>query len=247
MSKRSRAKRQRNVELVNREHLSRNLPAGVPAESLFVNETEITNRIITQACSLTVSPTMRLVYLAIGIGIGVAGVLGRIFFSLSTLALILMLVLGFTFVWQSMHLGMEPARRMMKQFADAGAEIRRHVYFATEDEVGFVLYDGTVRSYPWGKVDEFAGTKDTFILTLKDRNPITFMIDAHGFTRGTREDFVRFAFEKVNPEEKGRIHSASSKMFRTLDRWNVVKAQARAADAKKKAGKKAAREERTRR
>ena len=102
MSKRSRAKRQRNVELVNREHLSRNLPAGVPAESLFVNETEITNRIITQACSLTVSPTMRLVYLAIGIGIGVAGVLGAyLLFGAS-------LYIGFTAVGAGEINGFQP-------------------------------------------------------------------------------------------------------------------------------------------
>ncbi len=242
MSKaRSKAKRQRNAEFVAGEARSRTLPEGVPADARFCNETVITDRIIRQACSLTVPPTTRLVYLLVGIGIGVAGVLGRIFLSLDTLALILLLVLGFTFVWQSMHLGMDPARRMMRQFAEAGSETRHHIYFATDDELGFVLYNGTVRSYPWSAVDEFAGTKDTFILTLKERNPITFIIDAHGFTRGSAEDFVRFAYEKVVPEDKGRIHAASSKMFRTLDRWNVVKAQAKAADAQRKASKRAAR------
>lgn len=158
---RTRAKAQRNAERASQARQSRELPRGVPADVAFCNVTEIDDKLIRDGCNLVVSPNLRLVYLLVGIGIGVAGILGRLFFGISTILVIILLVLGFTFVWQSMHLGMEPARRMMRQFAEAGDETRRHVYFATPDEVGFVLYNGTVRSYPWSAVDEFAGTKDT--------------------------------------------------------------------------------------
>lgn len=242
MSKeRQRAKGQRNAERQDRERKARDLPEGVPRDAAFCNVTVIDNHLIRQAMSLTVSPITRLIYLAIGIAIGVAGVLARIFFGLDTMAVILLLLLGFTFVYQSMHLGMDPARRMMRQFAEAGDETRRHVYFATPDEVGFILYNGTSRTYPWSSVDEFAGTKDTFVLTLKDRDPITFIIDAKGFVRGSAEDFVRFAFERIEPEPKGHLQRTTKRMFRTLDNWSVVRAQARAADAQRKAERKAQR------
>ena len=241
---RAKAKRQRNRERAARAERARNLPAGVPRDAIFVNISVLTNKYLRQGCSLTVSATMRLAYLVCGVGIGVAAVVGRIFFNVDTLLLVLMLLLGFSLVWQSMHLGMEPARQMMKQYTKAGEESRRHVYFATQDDFGVVLFNGVVRQFPWTMVDEFAGTKDTFTLPLKGGNPIVFIMDAQGFVKGSAEDFVRLAFDKIEPEPKGRVSAGASKMFRTLDNWSVVKAQAREAEARKKAERKAKRKAR---
>ena len=235
---RAKAKRQRNRERIDRAERSRHLPRGVPADAIFCNVTELTNKYIRQGCSLTVSPVMRMVYLIMGVGIGVAAVLGRIFAGTSTLLLILMLVLGFSFVWQSMHLGMDPARQMMKQYTKAGDGSRHHVYFATAKDFGVVLFNGTIRQFPWSMVDTFSGTKDAFALTLKG-NPIVFILDSQGFIRGTAEDFVRFSFESIEPEPKSAFYNFSAKTFRTLDNWSVVKAEARAAEIQRKEQRKA--------
>lgn len=236
----AKARRERNRQRVEIDRRSRHLPAGVPNDALFCNVTEITNKFIRQGCNLTVNPLMRFSYLACGVLLGVFGVTCRIFFDISTLVLVLILVLGFSLVWQSMHLGMEPARRMMRQFSEAGDKTRRHVYFATQDDLGVVLFDGTVRRFGWEMIDEFSGTKTTFALLLKGAT-IVFIMDASGFVRGSAEDFVKFAFEKIDPTPKGWLYTTSERMFRALDNWSVIKAQSRAAEAARKAERKARR------
>lgn len=237
---RDRYKSQRNQQRQGRMATERSVAEGIPDGATFVNVTELTDRVIRDGCNMTVSSTVRLGYLLVGVGIGVAGVVGRVFFGVDTLILVLVLLLGFSLVWQSMHLGMDPARRMMRALAKQDASARKVTYFASAEEFGAIAANGDVRHLPWSVVDRFAGSKNVFAITLK-RDPALFFIDAAGFVRGSAEGFVNLAFEEIVPEERGPVRTAADKLFTTLDNWSVVKAASRRAEAERKAARKAAR------
>lgn len=211
-------------------------PRGVPADALFINETELTNPLIKAGCAMTVSSVMRLFYLVAGVVLGVAAILFRIFMDVDVLSTVLVLVLGLMLVWQGNRLPMESAARMIRQVSKAGDDARHRVYFATETEFGVVLADGTVHRFPWAELGTFAGNPQVMAITLRNRS-ILFCLSMTGFTKGQPGDFVVFLNEHMLPVRRNAIQRLADRVFHTLDDWALINADEIAAQKAKKDAK----------
>ena len=220
------------------------MPPGVPSDALFVNRTELTNAIVKKGCSITVSSVLRVLYFAIGILMGIAAVVGRVFFGVDTLITVLVLLLGLMTVWQGSRLPMESARSMISQLMKAekqNPEARIRVTFATEQAFGVVMPDGTARTFPWGDFSRAVATMDVMCLTTAQQS-VLFILDNKGFLRGTPGDFAVFLAEHIAPEDRNGFQKWCDKTCRTLDNWSSIQQQKKAEQDEAKAAKKAAKE-----
>lgn len=217
------------------------MPAGVPANALYANRTELTNDIVKKGCGITVSSVLRILYFGIGILMGIAAIVCRVFFHVDTLITVLVLLLGLMTVWQGSRLPMESARSMISQLMKAekqNPEARTRVTFATETEFGVVLPDGKVRTYPWKDFSRAIGTMDVTCLTTTQQS-VLFILDNKGFLRGTPGEFAVFLKEHVKEPARSGFQTWCEKVCHTLDNWGTVQAKIKEEDAAKKAAKQA--------
>lgn len=219
--------------MAKKKHPSHPLPAGVPAGSLFVNETALTNDQVKEACKLTVSPTLRVFYFGCGILIGVAAVLARIFWHISGLTCALVLLVGLMTVWQGNRLPLDNARRMIAALDRAGEAARRRTTYATEKELGVILSDGTRRTFEWGEFSRAVATPRLICLTLA-KGSLIFMLDTQGFTKGDAAGFIQFLAAHVSEPPRNAVARACDKICSTLDSWSTVQAAQKERDAAKK-------------
>lgn len=214
------------------------LPAGVPADALFVNKTSLTNAQVKEACRLTVSPTLRVFYFACGILLGVAAVLARVFWHISGLTTALVLLVGLMTVWQGNRLPLDNARRMIAALDRTGEDARERLTFATEKELGVILSDGTRRTFAWSEFGRAVATPTIICLTLT-KGSLIFMLDTQGFTKGDAAGFIQFLATHVSEPPRNAVARACGKICSTLDSWGTVQAAQRERDAAKKQARQA--------
>ena len=224
--------------MAKKKHPSHPLPAGVPAGSLFVNETTLTNDQVKEACRLTVSPTLRVFYFGCGILIGVAAVLARVFWHISGLTCALVLLVGLMTVWQGNRLPLDNARRMIAALDRAGEAARQRTTYATEKEMGVILSDGTRRTFGWSEFSRAVATSRLICLTLA-KGSLIFMLDTQGFTKGDAAGFIQFLATHVSEPPRIAVARACDKICSTLDSWSTVQAAQKERDAAKKQARQA--------
>ncbi len=219
------------------------LPAGVPTDALFVNETRLTNSMVKEGCRLTTSAVLRIVYFALGIGLGIFAVVWRAFFGADTLAFILVLLVGLMTVWQGSRLPMESARRMIAQLDKVGDSSRDRVFYATEEGLGVKIGDGAARVFPWSAFSRAVATTSVCCLTIGGQSALVVM-DMNGFVRGSNAEFVHFVATHVTEPEQNAFVRGCERICRTLDGWSGVQAAQREKDAAKKAARQQKKQER---
>ncbi len=224
--------------MAKKKHPSHPLPAGVPAGSLFVDETTLTNDQVKEACRLTVSPTLRVFYFGCGILIGVAAVLARVFWHISGLTCALVLLVGLMTVWQGNRLPLDNARRMIAALDRAGEKARQRTTYATEKELGVILSDGTRRTFGWSEFSRAVATPRLICLTLA-KGSLIFMLDTQGFTKGDAAGFIQFLATHVSEPPRNAVARACDKICSTLDSWSTVQAAQKERDAAKKQARQA--------
>lgn len=203
---------------------SRHLPIqGVPDDAPFVNRTDTTDAVIKAGCTMACPNSMRLVYLLVGIALGIAAVVARMVLHVDILSTVLVLILGLLMVWQARRLPLLNAGRMIRQVGRGGDQARQRTYFADEEGFCVVLGDGTVRSFPWDQMGTFMGNQKVMAITLRSQS-VLFCLSMDGFIRGTGPEFAHYLQNHLPPLHKGAFQRLADRVFHVIDDWSVINA-----------------------
>lgn len=196
------------------------IPGAIPATALFVNFTVLTNKLIKEGCSITVSSVMRMTYLFLGVLIGVSAIVFRILFEIPTLAVVLVLLVGLITVWQGSHLPAESARAIISRLNKGDGSERERYLWADDTGVG-VYVKGASRTFEWDAVKLAVATEKVTCLVLK-ANSVLLVLDNEGFLKGTVHGFQDLLAAHVTKSEKNAFVAWCDKTVYRLDHWKQL-------------------------
>lgn len=189
-----------------RNHRDRHpeLPAGVPAESRYVNTTTLDQDLVTRTCRYTVSKPMVILYRLVG-GLMVAAGLAYFFLLHGDLvASFCVALLGAIFLHQQAHFADSAAKRTMRELRGVDEKALTHTYYFTGEEFGVVMGDGSRRSFPCSAISAIHEDERAFVIML-DQHAGAISIDKRGFLRGNAADFGESLRHKAL-EAGARLH-----------------------------------------
>lgn len=214
----------------------------IPQDALFINTTVLSNAIIKKGCALTVSSVLRMVYFMFGIALGVCALIFRLAFHISTIAFILVLLLGLITIWQGARLPLESARAMIARFQKEGEEARTRICFATEKYFGVIMGNKPL-TFSWSQFKIAVASQEITCLVLH-QNSVLFILDNEGFSKGTASEFQAFLAQHITTPKRSKFVRWCDTQVYKLDNWKLIQAAYKQEQAQKKAAKKAAKKQR---